>query len=157
LFGTTWYVNALVFFAILASVLAAVGVNSRLRSHDPRLLYAGLAGSIVLAYLLPPSSLLIDPPVLRYAVGSAIAFAPVFFANLVFTFSFKHSDAADLAFGANLVGAMVGGVLEWTALITGYQALLVLVAVVYVLAWVVRPARAPTNASGSAIRDRAPA
>ena len=139
LFGTTWYVNALVFFAILASVLAAVAVNSRLRSRDPRLLYAGLAGSLLLAYLLPPSALLIDPPIVRYAIGSAIAFAPVFFANLVFTFSFKDSDAADLAFGANLVGAMVGGVLEWSALVTGYQALLMVVAGVYLLAWIARP------------------
>ncbi|HAF19009.1 MAG TPA: spermidine synthase [Chloroflexi bacterium] len=157
LFGTTWYVNALVFFAILASVLAAVGVNSRLRSRDPRPLYAGLAGSLLLAYLLPPSSLLIDPPVLRYAVGSAIAFAPVFFANLVFTFSFRNTDAADLAFGANLVGAMVGGVLEWSALLVGYQALLVLVAVVYLLAWIVRPACGPIKGSGLATPEHAPA
>jgi len=142
LFGTTWYVNALVFFAILGSVLAAVAVNSRLRSRDPRLLYAGLAGSLLLAYLLPPSSLLIEQPALRYALGSLIAFAPVFFANLVFTFSFRDSDAADLAFGANLIGAMVGGALEWSALVTGYQALLLVVAVVYLLAWLVRPAQA---------------
>jgi spermidine synthase len=142
LFGTTWYVNALVFFAILGSVLAAVAVNSRLRSRDPRLLYAGLATSLLIAYLLPPSSLLIEQPALRYAVGSLIAFAPVFFANLVFTFSFRDSEAADLAFGANLVGAMVGGVLEWSALVTGYQALLLVVAGVYLLAWLVRPAHA---------------
>jgi len=140
LFGTTWYVNALVFFAILASVLAAVAVNSRVRSRDPRLLYAGLAGALLLAYLLPPATLLIDPPALRYLVGSAIAFAPVFFANLVFTFSFKESVAADLAFGANLVGAMFGGILEWVALVTGYQALLLVVAGVYLLAWIARPA-----------------
>ena len=138
LFGTTWYVNALVFFAILASVLAAIGLNSRLRSRDPRLFYAGLAGSLAVAYLLPPAALLFDPPILRYLLASVIAFAPVFFANLVFTFSFRDSDAADLAFGANLVGAMVGGVLEWTALVTGYQALLPLIGGVYVLAWIAR-------------------
>ena len=32
LFGSTWIVNSLVFFAILASVLAAIGVNARSRS-----------------------------------------------------------------------------------------------------------------------------
>jgi hypothetical protein len=93
----------------------------------------------------------------RYAIGSAIAFAPVFFANLVFTFSFKESDAADLAFGANLVGAMVGGVLEWSALITGYQALLIVVAVVYLLAWAVRPAAgfAKQSVASTAASERA--
>jgi hypothetical protein len=140
LFGTTWYVNALVFFAILASVLAAIVVNSRLRSRDPRLFYAGLAGSLVVAYLLPPAALLFEPPILRYAAASVIAFAPVFFANLVFTSAFRDSDAADLAFGANLVGAMVGGVLEWAALLTGYQALLPVLAGVYIVAWLARPA-----------------
>lgn len=139
LFGTTWYVNALVFFAILASVLAAIGVNARWPRRDPRLLYAGLATSLVVAYLLPPATLLLDPPILRYAIAGAIAFAPVFFANLVFTHSFRDSQAADLAFAANLVGAMVGGILEWAALITGYQALLVVVAAVYALAWLARP------------------
>ena len=140
LFGTTWYVNALVFFAILAGVLGAIVVNSRLRPRDPRLFYAGLAGSLVVAYLLPPAALLVEPPILRYAAASVIAFAPVFFANLVFTFAFRDSDAADLAFGANLVGAMVGGVLEWAALLTGYQALLPVLGGVYILAWVARPA-----------------
>jgi hypothetical protein len=155
LFGTTWYVNALVFFAILASVLAAVAVNSRLGSRDPRLPYAGLAGSLLLAYLLAPSTLLVDPPILRYAIGSAIAFAPVFFANLVFTFSFRESDAADLAFGANLVGAMVGGVLEWSALITGYQALLIVVACVYLGAWLARPRLQLTDEPATRVRSGA--
>ena len=31
LFGTTWYVNALVFAGILASVLLAIAVNARVR------------------------------------------------------------------------------------------------------------------------------
>ncbi len=34
---------------------------------------------------------------------------------------------------------MVGGVLEWSALVTGYQALLMVVAGIYVLAWIERP------------------
>ena len=38
------------------------------------------------------------------------------------------------AFGANLLGAMVGGILEYMALITGYRALLLLVALLYGLA-----------------------
>ena len=85
LFGTTWIVNALVFFAVLASVLASIAVNQRLRFRNPALLYAGLFGTIGLAVLLPPSSLLIEPVWLRYVVASALAFAPIFFANLVFT------------------------------------------------------------------------
>ncbi|MEJ7804082.1 MAG: hypothetical protein WKH68_12055 [Candidatus Limnocylindria bacterium] len=38
---------------------------------------------------------------------------------------------SNVAFGANLLGAVAGGVLEYTALITGYTALAILVAVLY--------------------------
>jgi SAM-dependent methyltransferase len=135
LFGTTWSVNALVFFAILLSVLVAIGVSARFPIRRPTILYVGLFGTIALAWLLPPEQLLIDPPLLRYAIAAALAFAPIFFANLVFAHSFRETDAADMAFASNLLGAMVGGALEYVALLTGYRALLLVVAVLYVLAY----------------------
>ena len=136
LFGTTWSVNALTFFAILLSVLAAVGLTARFRFRRRGPLYAGLFGTLALAWLIPPEQLLIDPPVLRYAAASALAFGPIWFANLVFASSFRDAEAADTAFASNLLGAMVGGALEYLALITGYQALLLLVAALYAAAWV---------------------
>jgi hypothetical protein len=135
LFGTTWSVNALVFFAILVSVLVAIGVSARFRPR-PVILYVGLFGTIALAWLLPPEQLLIDPPALRYALAAVLAFAPIFFANLVFAHSFRDTEAADMAFASNLLGAMVGGALEYVALLTGYQALLIVVAGLYVMAYV---------------------
>jgi Spermine/spermidine synthase domain len=136
LFGTTWIVNALAFFAILASVLAAIAINARFRPQNPVPLYVALFASIALAYLLPPDRLLIEPIGLRYVLAGAIAFAPVFFANLVFTHSFRETDAADMAFASNLVGAMVGGALEYLALITGFRGLLVVVVILYASAYV---------------------
>ena len=53
---------------------------------------------------------------------------------MIFTQRFKDVAASATAFGANLLGAMVGGILEYMALITGYRALLLLVAVLYGLA-----------------------
>jgi hypothetical protein len=135
LFGTTWVVNSLVFFAVLASVLAAILVNQRVRFRNPVLLYAGLFGSLALAIALPPAQLLLDPPWLRYVVAAALAFAPIFFANLVFSYSFRDTKAADMAFASNLLGAVVGGAVEYVALVTGYSWLLFLVGGLYLLAW----------------------
>jgi hypothetical protein len=135
LFGATWLVNALVFFAVLASVLLAILVASRVPMRRPRFLYAALLASIAIAYVLPPSSLLLEPAWLRYAVAAAIAFAPVFFANLVFSYSFRDTRTADMAFASNLLGAMAGGAVEYVALITGYQALMLIVAVLYAAAY----------------------
>ena len=135
LFGTTWIVNSLVFFAILLSVLAAILVAARVRVTNARWLYLALFVALALNFLLPPAALLLDPPWVRYALASLLAFAPVFCANLVFTYSFRDTRTADMAFASNLLGAMVGGVLEYASLITGYQALLILVGALYGLAY----------------------
>jgi SAM-dependent methyltransferase len=135
LFGSTWLVNALAFFAILASVLAAIFVNARLQIRRAGVLYALLFVALLVAFVLPPESLLIDPPWLRYLLAGLVAFAPVFLANLVFTYSFRDTRTADMAFASNLLGAMAGGALEYVALLTGYRVLLVIVAALYLLAW----------------------
>ena len=62
-------------------------------------------------------------------------FAPVFFANLVFAHSFRDTTTADMAFASNLLGAVVGGAIEYVALLTGYWWLLVVVGALYALAW----------------------
>ena len=64
-----------------------------------------------------------------------LAFAPIFFANLVFSYSFRETGSADMAFASNLLGAVVGGAIEYVALVTGYQALLIIVAALYGFAW----------------------
>ncbi len=135
LFGTTWLVNALAFFGILCSVLLAIFINYRFPIARAWPYYLGLFASLALAYLIAPESLLFEQPTLRYVVAAALAFAPVFFANLVFTYSFRDTRTADMAFASNLLGAMVGGALEYLALISGYQSLLLLVAVLYGLAY----------------------
>jgi hypothetical protein len=136
LFGSTWFVNALAFFAILASVLAAILLNARLRLQRPGILYALLFVALGVAFAIPPESLLINPAWLRYLLAALLAFTPVFLANLVFTYSFRDTKTADMAFASNLLGAMVGGALEYIALLTGYRVLLIAVALLYAVAWV---------------------
>jgi hypothetical protein len=134
LFGSTWIVNSFVFFGILLSVLAAIAVTARFRPRDPRPLYVGLLASLAVGFALDPASLLIDPPVVRYLVAIVIAFTPIFLANLAFTYSFRDVARADMAFASNLLGAVAGGAIEYLALITGYRALLLIAAGLYVVA-----------------------
>jgi SAM-dependent methyltransferase len=136
LFGTTWLVNALVFAGILLSVLAAVEVSRRISFHRPARLYLALLASLAVAWAIPLSALLELELVPRFVVATAIAFTPVFLANLVFAQRFKDTASSTVAFGANLLGAMLGGLLEYGSLLTGYRALLVVVAALYGLAFV---------------------
>jgi hypothetical protein len=55
---------------------------------------------------------------------------------MVFAQRFRESGDSTTAFGANLLGAMLGGVLEYASLVVGYRWLLVLVAVLYAIAFV---------------------
>src|SRR5690606_12826534 len=64
-----------------------------------------------------------------------LAVLPIFTANLVFAQRFKSTSASATAFGANLLGSMFGGILEYTSLIIGYRALLIVVGVLYGLAF----------------------
>jgi hypothetical protein len=135
LFGTTWLVNALVFAGVLVAVLLAVEVAKRMRFPDPRYLYGALGLALVLGWVVPPSALLGLGPVPRFLAATAIAFAPIFLANLVFADRFKDVASSGVAFGANLLGAMVGGLLEYGALLLGYRALLIVAGVLYGLAF----------------------
>ena len=133
LFGTTWTVNALAIAAILLSVLLAIAVQSLLR--PPRLpLYLALFAALAASALLRPDELLSLPPAARWTAAALVAFAPVFFANLVFTRSFADARMADMAFASNLLGAALGGALEYLSLAIGYRALVPVVALAYALA-----------------------
>ncbi|HET9918841.1 MAG TPA: hypothetical protein VFQ30_03285 [Ktedonobacteraceae bacterium] len=134
LFGSTWLVNSLVFFAILSSVLLAVLVNHRFKIRRIRLFYVLLFGILALNLLLPPEALLLNNPLLRYLLASALAFTPVFLANIIFANSFRDSETADIAFASNLLGIMIGGGLEYFSMLTGYRLLLIPVIVFYACA-----------------------
>jgi len=141
LFGSTWLVNSLVFFAILSSVLLAVLVNRRVKIRHISPLYLLLFGMLALNLMLPPETLLLNNLLARYLVASVLAFAPVFLANIIFANSFRDSEAADVAFASNLLGIMVGGGLEYFSMLVGYRLLLVLVMVFYACALLLRHRR----------------
>jgi hypothetical protein len=138
LFGSTWFVNALVTGAILVAVYLAVETARLVKLPPPWVLYAALIASLVLTWLVPQQDLVGLPIVVRFLAGAALAFAPVYLANLIFAQRFSGVETTATAFAANLLGAMVGGVLEYLALVTGYRFLLVLVGVLYALAFLTR-------------------
>jgi len=138
LFGSTWLVNSLVFFAILSSVLLAIVVNRRYKFKRISLFYLLLFGILLVNILLPPNALLLSNPILRYILASALAFTPVFLANIIFTNSFRDSETADIAFASNLLGIMVGGGMEYFSMVFGYRLLLIPVILFYAFALLLR-------------------
>ncbi|HEX4811582.1 MAG TPA: spermidine synthase, partial [Nonomuraea sp.] len=132
LFGTTWVVNAIVFAGVLVAVLAAVEVTRRFRTPPLPVMYGVLLAGLLLAWLVPNEWLLSLPVPLRAVAAVTVAFLPIFAANVVFAKRFADTADATTSFGANLLGAMVGGCLEYAALVIGYKGLLIVAAVLYV-------------------------
>lgn len=134
LFGTTWFVNALVFIGIMVSVYLAIEVTHRIVKLKPLLLYVLLFIALLLAWIIPINLLLALPIALRFIVATALVFSPIFIANIIFAERFRHAANTTDAFGVNLIGAVLGGLLEYCALIIGYHSLLIIIALLYVVA-----------------------
>lgn len=148
-FGTTWQVNGIVIAALLSTLLVTNVVAQRQSSALRRSwLFAGLLGGLLASYVCP-FELLPGPAA---AVGScmALVFAvPVFFAGLLFATEFRDTRSPSAALGANMIGAVVGGLLENLSFIFGMKALLLVAMVVYACAaagMVVRRSERPVAA-----------
>jgi hypothetical protein len=103
----------------------------------PLYMYGGLAAAVAISWAIPAGALLELPTGTRLVAAVALTFSPIFLANLVFAQRFNETSHSAEAFGVNLLGAMVGGILEYSALAVGYRSLAILVAALYGLAYLV--------------------
>jgi hypothetical protein len=97
--------------------------------------YAGLFATLLVAYLVPVSDLMADSRAMRVAAAIAVLCGPVFFASIVFIRAFAAAGFAGTALGSNLLGALVGGLLESLSMWIGLRPLLFLAAFLYLLAY----------------------
>jgi spermidine synthase len=139
LFGTTWFVNALVFAGVLVIVLAAVEVTRKLKTPPLPVIYGAIAASLALAWVIKPEMLLPLPFWPRLVAATLLAFMPIFLANVAFAKRFRNSGDSQAAFAINLLGTIVGGCLEYTALFTGYDNLLLVTGLLYLAAFLLVP------------------
>lgn len=149
LFGTTWWNNSLVFLGVLLLVLAANQIAARVRSPRLPWIVAPLLIASALGTLLFPLAdlLYLENAAVRFGAAALLTFTPIFFANLLFSAAFRDQPAAELLFGWNLFGAVIGGLFEYASMALGYQALAVAVAVLYAVA-VAALASAPRKREG---------
>jgi hypothetical protein len=133
LFGATWTVNLMVFAAILICITIANLIVSRMdRSALPTLFLALLAG-LVIAYLVPTHALLSFAPSLQWSIGAGLVALPIFFAALIFALLIRDHPEPSRALGVNLMGAILGGLLEYSAMALGIKALYLIAAITYLV------------------------
>jgi hypothetical protein len=135
LFGSTWTVNLLVFSSILVMILFANLIVLRRPPRSVRPLFAALFAAIALAFAVPVRSMLHMTVVGQWLVGGLLVALPIFFAAMIFATLFRTRADSTRALGYNLLGAIAGGVLEYSSMVLGVKALYLLVAAAYVGAY----------------------
>jgi spermidine synthase len=133
LFGSTWVINSLVFFAILVMILLSNLFVLVLKPKHLAPYYLGLLAALLINAFVPMDVFLDLPGASKVIASCAVVFIPVFFAGVIFASSFAQSQQPDIDFGSNVAGVILGGLSENASLILGFDKLLLLAVSFYVL------------------------
>jgi len=129
-FGATWFVTMVVVAGVLLMVIGANLAAERLRGFS-FWMYAPLFAILVLLLVVPREHVLQFDFAGRLLWTLLVVPLPVFFAGIIFSTTFRDAAFPSAAFGANLIGAMLGGFCEYLAMAVGNHRLSLLVIIAY--------------------------
>ncbi len=101
--------------------------------------YVSLLGVCLALYFVDLAQFAFLPYAVKALVVGVLTALPMLFSGIIFARSFTLVTGKDEALGANLIGALVGGLLQSITFVTGIKALLLIVAGLYFLAVLTRP------------------
>lgn len=134
MFGSTWIINSFVIGGILVMILLANYYTSTFKVNM-RIFYILLFLTITVNFLIKPSSFL-QNALISKLFAILIVSLPIFFAGVIFATSFKKVKDMRSTFGSNILGAVLGGSLEYSSLIFGIKSLYVIAFFTYVLSYI---------------------
>jgi hypothetical protein len=144
LYGSTWTVNLTVFSGILSLVLLGNLICARFPRLPLGAVVALLLANLGAAYLVPAPALLAVGNLPLRAIATVLLFlGPVCFSAILFARLIVHERSFYAAYGSNVLGAMVGGAIEYLSLLFGFKALLIPTAACYLVAFVLVRRRVP--------------
>lgn len=153
LFGSTWVVNSAVFGGVLIMALAGNLAVSRWQIKSITPWFIALFGAVVLLYAIPLVWLAPLPQVVRGIAGGLLTGLPIGLAGIIVPVLLARSSNAAAALGSNLIGAVLGGCLEYYSMLGGLKATALLALVLYLTAFVVlrrKTADSPLTATAPA-------
>jgi len=151
LFGSTWLVNASVFAGILVTVFVS---NQLVIRYPPRRLdlwYLPLVASLIATWLITPGVLNRLNLLERGLLGGVIYAIPVAFAGILFSTFLRDAKEPSSALGSNVLGAVIGGLVEYSSLVVGLRNLVLLALVLYLGSYLAAVRKGRLAASGRQI------
>jgi Spermine/spermidine synthase domain len=140
--GNTWEVNAVIISGVLGMILLANAVVGRFPNLPLCPVYVLLVGTCVGLYFIDLAQFAFLPYAVKAAVVGGLTSLPMFFSGIVFIRSFHPVPDKDRALGANLIGSLFGALLQSITFVTGIKLLLLVVAGLYLSAFLTRPREA---------------
>lgn len=134
LFGSTWVVNVLVFSSILMVILLANGLVIRSKSINPNVQFGLLAACVLLVYMISVDKLLTLSLPLQWLLGSLMVALPIFFSSILFAAIFTTRGHPALSLGFNVLGAVFGGLMEYSSMALGTKSLYLVSLLMYLMA-----------------------
>jgi len=102
--------------------------------ENPRWFLAGLIISLFFIYFFPVTNLLRLGFFIKIISAGILLALPIFFTSLIFAAILKHTKDTGIALGSNLLGAVIGGFLEYASMIWGLNALYLIAIGLYIIA-----------------------
>ncbi len=141
LFGSTWLVNAAIFSSILTLVLLANLAVERFRLQTPLPWFLLLLISVTALWAFDVGSLNQYSLLGRGLLGGFLTALPIGFAGIIVSILLSRSAAPSGALGSNLLGAVVGGCLEYLSMYMGLKTIVLIALGLYLLALLFLPLR----------------
>lgn len=134
-FGSTWMVTSVVIFAILCLAFLANFLVIRFGERSGVWTYTLLLLSVACGLGFTYLDLAGWPDKAVKIVTVIVLTVPLFFSGLAFSRELRVISGVGAALGANLLGAMLGGLLEYNAMYFGFRSLYLVAIGMYVLAF----------------------
>ncbi len=135
-FGSTWVVTGVVLTAIMLMAFCANVIVSKIKITQPTVPYMLLLGTLLAGYFVALGGGF-QATFEGKLASIAILTVPIAFSGIVFSTLIVRAKSIQSAMAANLIGAMLGGFLEYGAMYLGYGALYLVAVALYGAAFVV--------------------
>jgi hypothetical protein len=138
LFGSTWMVNAAIFGCVLVVVLLANLWVARRPAQKIGQWFLVLIAVVLAVSLFDNSWINHWPLAVRGPLGALISVLPIGIAGIIFPTLLSRATDPAAALGSNLLGAVVGGCLEYFSMWTGLRMLGFMALLLYLAAYLLQ-------------------
>ena len=137
--GNTWQVNTVIISSILAMALLANWLTYKFPRMPLPPVYFLLVAACIILYFIDLARFGSLPYFTKAMLVGILTSLPMLFSGIVFIRSFAEVEEKSNALGANLIGALVGALLQSITFVIGIKALLLVVAGLYLLSLFTSP------------------